>query len=108
MIPIRLAAVVPERFLVCDLEGKHLVGFTLGGCEVEAAEDAVAALEGLAGLVEGGLHDRVVLGEEVEFDVVADFGDDVLRLEVQALVFRGCACEDAVDDAGVALLGRRS
>lgn len=42
----------------------------------------------------------MVLGEEVEFDEVADGGDDVLRLEVEAFVVGGGAGGDAVYDAG--------
>lgn len=100
MIPIRLRAIVPKRLLVLDQEREHIARLAARGCKVEAREDTFASGKGLAGLVEGGLHDGVVLGEEVEFDEVADFGDDVLGLEVEPLVFDCAAGCDAVDDAG--------
>lgn len=99
MIAGCLAAVVPEGLGVLDGELEHVGRLALLGGEVEAGEDAGAAGERLARLVERRLHHGVVLGQEVELDEVADFGDDVLRLEVQTAVLDGAAGEDAVDDA---------
>jgi hypothetical protein len=95
-----LTAVVPEGVLVLDLEREDAVGLALHGRKVEAREDALVAAERRAWLVEGGLHDGVVLGQEVEFDQVTDLGHDVLGLEVEAVVGGGGARGDAVHAAG--------
>lgn len=99
MVTISLAAVVPERILVLDEEGENIRSLAAGGREVKAGENAgggaVGVCERLAGLVERRLDDSVVLGEEVELDEVADLGDDILGLEVEALVLDGAANEDA-------------
>lgn len=97
---VSLRAVVPKRLLILHQEGKHLVCLATSRSKVEAGEDAAAAGERLAGCAEGRLHDAVVLGEEVEFNEVADGGDDVLGLEVEAGVFGGGARCYTVDDAG--------
>jgi len=83
MIANRLRAVVPKRILGRDLEGEDVLCFARHGREVEAREDGFVACQRLARLVEGGLHDGVVLGEEVEFYEVADFGDDVFGLDCE-------------------------
>jgi hypothetical protein len=68
MVPYSLRAEVPEWVLVLHLERKHVRCLAGLSSEVEAGEDAGAAGEWFAGLVEGGLHDGVILGEVVEFD----------------------------------------
>lgn len=91
---------LPHSFLVLDHEGKDVLCLARGSREVEAGEDALAVGQRLAWLVKAGLYDGVVLGKEVEFDQIAGLGDDVLGLEVQAVVGGGRACPDAVDDTG--------
>ena len=100
MVADRLGAVVPEGLLVLDGKGEDVGGLSDVGLEVEAGEDTRAARKGLAGLVEGGLHHGVVLGQEVELDQVSDLGDNVLRFEVETIVGSGGTSKDAVDDTG--------
>lgn len=101
MIANSLGAVVPERLFAGDLKGEDVGSLAVVGLEVEAGEDTV--FERLAWLVERGLSDGVVLGKEVELNVVTNLGDNVLGLEVQTLVRCCRAGEDAVDDARAAL-----
>ena len=97
MVAVGLGAVVPDGLLVLDHEGEDVLGLLARGSgEVEATEEAMRLW--LAGLVEGGLGDGVVLGQEVELDHITDFSDYVLRLEVETLVCGCAAGEDAVDD----------
>lgn len=98
MVAVGLRAVVPEGILVLDGELEDVGSLTGIGFKVETGEDAVAASKRLAWLVEGGLCNGVVLGEEVEFDQIADLGDNVLGLEVKTRVLSGATGEDAVDD----------
>ena len=95
-----LRAVEPQRSLVLDGEGEDVGGFAGLSHEVEAREDGIV-VDGLAGLLERGLGEAVVLGEEVDFDEVADLSDDVFGLEVEASICGSGTGEDAVDDTGL-------
>ena len=95
MVAHRLAAVEPERLVVCDGDGEDLRVLALGRGE-KAGEDGIL-VDRLAGPVEGGLHEGVVLGQEVHLHQVAGLGHHVLGLEEQ---LGGEAGLDAVDDAG--------
>ena len=78
---LALAAVEPDgRRSVLDLVHEDGGG---GGRGVRGGDEArvEATVHGLAGLVEGGLDDRVVLGPEVERDHVALGGLDGVGLE---------------------------
>lgn len=102
MIAVDLTAIIPEWFFRLNLEREH-IRCLAGGCwEVETGEDTAA--ERLARSVEGRLSDGVVLGEEVELDVVSDFCDDVLGLEVKTIILGCGAGVNAMDDAGFAKL----
>lgn len=81
MSAVGLGAVEPERSLVDDGEDEDVWRLAGLSDEVEAGEDGVV-VDRDAGVLERGLRKGVVLGEEVDFDDVADFSDDVLRLEV--------------------------
>jgi hypothetical protein len=83
MVPDRLRAVEPERVLVLDRELEHLVRLALVDLEVEAGEESLV-VDGHAGLVEGGLRHRVVLGQVVPLDNVAHLGNDVVGLEFES------------------------
>ena len=100
VVPYSLAAVVPKGLCVLDYETKHVFCFAFLCREVEAGEDAIAHNGGGGGewltrRVEGGLHDGVVLGHEVEFYDVADSGGDVFGLKVEAVEAGGYAVDDA-------------
>jgi len=76
-----LGTIVPGGSLVLD-DDLEDVGGLWAPCGLEAAEEGLG--EGGvrdAGLAEGGLGDRVVLGKEVPLDDVSDLGDDVFWVE---------------------------
>jgi hypothetical protein len=75
--PNVLRAVVPKRLPVLDQQPHDVVGLAAQDRKVEAGEEAGAVSEGIARLVDVGLHDGVVLRVEVELDKVADFSDNV-------------------------------
>jgi len=83
MAPLGLRAVKPQWELILDDDSEGVGGLAAGG-GLEAGEDGVVG-DGDAGLGEGGLRERVVHRVEVDLDQVADLGDDILGLEVQAV-----------------------
>lgn len=83
MVAILLRAVVPDGLLILDHNLEDIGCLALSDHEVEAAEEACAVRQGLAGLAEGGLRDGVVAREEVPFDDVADLCDHVVGVEAE-------------------------
>jgi hypothetical protein len=64
MVADCLAAVVPERLSVVDLEGEDTLGLALRGSEVKAREEAgLVSWERFTWLLERGLHNSVILDE---------------------------------------------
>lgn len=99
MVPIGLGAVVPNRVLVLDHNLENIRGLPFRD-GLEPAEEGSASQSGVgdARLPKGGLRDRVVLGEEVPFDHVANLGDDILWVEDEGAA---AACDHAVGYACV-------
>lgn len=95
MTPRSLTAIEPDRFRILDHHLENIRILRSLGRRHEAGEKCCGS-QGYTWRDEGGLRDRVVLGEVVEFDYVADLGDDVFGVEVQA----GAADCDGVGCAG--------
>lgn len=76
-----LSTVVPDGGLVLDDDLEDVGGlWAFGG--LEAAEEGLSERGvGDAGLAEGRLSDRVVLGEEMPLNHVSYLSDDVFRVE---------------------------
>lgn len=82
----------------------------------EAREDTVSVGAGITGVVEVGLYDGVVLGEELEDYFIAGFCVDGIRSEDKA-VFTDCyglsgcmvgtSCASRVDGGGFGCVGNR-
>lgn len=90
-----LGTVVPDGSLVLDDDLEDVGGLgTLGG--LEAAEEGLGE-GGIrdAGLAEGRLGDRVVLGEEVPLDNVPNLRDEVFGIEEEGASATG---DDGVGD----------
>lgn len=81
VVALLLGAVIPNRLLVLDLELEDIVRLALARGELEAGEEAGPVGQGLARLGKGGLHEGMVLREEVPFYNVPNLGDDIVRVE---------------------------
>lgn len=91
-----LSTVVPDGLLILHHNLEHILILPTLSLKVEASEEGVPVIERLAGLAEAGLRNGVVLGEEVPLDNIADFSDDVVRVEAETAE----AGNDGVGDAG--------
>ncbi|KAF3908366.1 hypothetical protein AA313_de0209672 [Arthrobotrys entomopaga] len=82
MVHVGLSAVVPKWVLILNGNLEDLGVLAVLGNKVEAGEEGSVA-DWVAGVGKVGLSDGVVARGEVEFDNVADFGDNVFRVEVE-------------------------
>lgn len=86
MTPLRLTTVKPDWIFIHDIDGED-IRCLVGSRRHEAAEKpgfvVVGVEERFAGGGERGLGEGVVLGTEVDFDVVAYFCYYVFGVEVE-------------------------
>lgn len=114
MVAVGLRAVEPDGLGVLDDDLEHVGALGVVGGKVEPGEEARVVVglgvhERLAGVVEGRLGHRVVLGRKVPLDHVAHLGHDVVGLKAQGAAARGHGVRNARprDGAGRGL-GRAS
>jgi len=93
MVALLLRAIVPDWLGILNHDLEDIRSLAFLSSKVEAGEEPSAISERLARLAKAGLSNGVVGGEEVPFDDVTDFSDDVVGVETETT-------EAGVDEVG--------
>lgn len=78
-------AVEPDRLVVLHCDGEGSIGRPRSSNWNEATEDAPSSCSRATWPIKVGLNDRVVLGEELEGDIVPNFGNDSVWCEGESV-----------------------